>query len=152
MSRRRACRGTQRGAEQANACSRDAWVARSRVDHLFELGGCTGQVMNLETNFRRRSARPCNWNSLLQLLLHVFLANPLFLGNSAVSQEERQQVKTSEIRVADSGVSTSLAGQEPGDAPSQTLSEQGKSSGRRGSLIVAPLPISSPALGTGVVP
>ena len=108
--------------------------------------------MNLETNFRRRSARPCNWNSLLQLLLHVFLANPLFLGNSAVSQEERQHVKTSEIRVANSGVSTSLAGQEPGDAPSQTLSEQGKSSGRRGSLIVAPLPISSPALGTGVVP
>ena len=42
--------------------------------------------------------------------------------------------------------------QMPASVPTSIESNQGSGSKRRGSLVVAPMPISSPALGTGLVP
>ena len=108
--------------------------------------------MKLEADSRRRSPGICRWNRFLQLLVHVLLAPLVFLDNSAVGQYELQHAKGSDIPITDSRERTSSSGQEPGTAPSQKMSEHKKSSGSRGSLIIAPLPISSPALGTGVIP
>jgi hypothetical protein len=45
-----------------------------------------------------------------------------------------------------------MAAQAPASSPPEIKPKQGGTSGKRGSLLVAPLPISSPALGTGLIP
>jgi len=49
-------------------------------------------------------------------------------------------------------LSGSQTAESPANSPIEGKPKQDKKSGRRGSLVVAPLPISSPALGTGLVP
>jgi len=45
-----------------------------------------------------------------------------------------------------------LSASGPADSETRAVPEQKKTTDRRGSFIIAPLPISSPALGTGIVP
>src|SRR5215469_10776366 len=108
--------------------------------------------MNLAAYFRRQSPGTRNSSRFRRLVVHVFLGNLLFLASPAIGREEHPSKKESKTSFADCQVPVGSTGQEPGTPPSQRMSEQKESSGRRGSLIVAPLPISSPALGTGVVP
>jgi hypothetical protein len=76
------------------------------------------------------------------------------LATVAVAQEERRRegVGTAVDRVSDSRLTHRLAAQTPVSSQAELKSDPQKKSNSRGSLVVAPLPISSPALGTGLVP
>jgi hypothetical protein len=75
-------------------------------------------------------------------------------ANLAAAQEEwpRNDLATLDDRVPDSPLTNSLAQQIPPSSQVAVQPDQPKKSGCRGSWVVAPLPISSPALGTGVIP
>lgn len=81
------------------------------------------------------------WGGLSACLSLASMANAQQEGNLAdfsVSESESQQGTQQPLEKNSSG--------------NESKSEQKKSSSPRGSFIVAPLPISSPALGTGIVP
>jgi hypothetical protein len=80
------------------------------------------------------------------------LAASLLFASLAAAQEQPQRAG---IGAPDGGSldsQGSLSGQLPAGSETDAIPEQKKPPGRRGSFIVAPLPISSPALGTGIVP
>ena len=77
----------------------------------------------------------------------------IFFGNVAIAQEEWQRqdhVRPHEF-VRDSQADN-VSRQMPSSSQTVVESKQGKTSGGRGTFVVAPMPISSPALGTGLVP
>jgi Omp85 superfamily domain len=80
---------------------------------------------------------------------HTFLSIPCF-------GQEQQQVETSPTRLTSQAASqSSTTGQAPqASKPEQpeSESEKKKKGVLRGSFVVAPLPISSPAIGSGLVP
>jgi Omp85 superfamily domain len=86
--------------------------------------------------------------------LRVLLSACCLLTSSAVAQEEWQRRESAGPHdfVADPARTDSPPMQMPAGAPTSIESKQGSASKRRGSLVVAPMPISSPALGTGLVP
>lgn len=77
----------------------------------------------------------------------------IFFGNVAIAQEEWQRqdhVRPHEF-VRDSQADN-VSRQMPSSSQTVVESKQEKTSGGRGTFVVAPMPISSPALGTGLVP
>ena len=95
----------------------------------------------------RKPGTSSSWNNWLHW---VGLSACLSLASMANAQQEGN--------LADFSVSESESQQgtqqplEKNSSGNESKSEQKKSSSPRGSFIVAPLPISSPALGTGIVP
>lgn len=69
----------------------------------------------------------------------------------ACAQEE-QNSQESDLADPDSRQAATPVGQESSKPQTETKVEQQGTSTRKGSFIVAPLPISSPALGTGIIP
>jgi len=72
----------------------------------------------------------------------------------AVVANAQQEQKHQELGVstADSAPADTQSTDKNDNSNPEVKTEQEKTSGRRGSFIIAPLPISSPALGTGIVP
>jgi len=71
----------------------------------------------------------------------------------AAAQEEWQRPDCAGPHdVVANSSSVSLDVQIPASSQAEAKPKQERTSGRRGSLVVAPMPISSPALGTGLVP
>src|SRR3977135_2866075 len=85
-------------------------------------------------------------------VVRATLAACLLFAVLAAAQEQHQRAGTggADDPVPDS--QGSLSAQLPAGSETKAIPEQKKPPGRRGSFIVAPLPISSPALGTGIVP
>lgn len=73
----------------------------------------------------------------------------VFATASAQPQQDTEKPTVSASDPAEADVSLEETTR---SSESQVQLEQGNASSRRGSFIVAPLPISSPALGTGIVP
>jgi len=71
---------------------------------------------------------------------------------SAGVARAQQNLPTSTSSLPDSQPSQAQSPETSEKSGTEVQSEQGKSSGPRGSFVIAPLPISSPALGTGIVP
>lgn len=118
---------------------------------------------------RRECARPHDFDSSLQLthrlapqmLKHsqaegLPMQERVFKGSSpfASDQEDwrREGLLGPHDLVANPARTDAPAMQMPASAPASIESSQGSASKRRGSVVVAPMPISSPALGTGLVP
>jgi hypothetical protein len=98
-----------------------------------------------------RKSESTRTKSLAELALYAVLIGGACcsLARPCVGQEE-QRVETSPTNTASQSLTTSQAPQST--KPDETESEQKKKSVPRGSFVVAPLPISSPAIGTGLVP
>lgn len=90
-------------------------------------------------------------NRLVQELLRIVLASAVLLAASSFGQEESRDPEDHDHSKADSQLST-VTGQSPTTIQAKVQNDQKRESGSPGSLIIAPLPISSPALGTGMVP
>lgn len=90
----------------------------------------------------------------LRVIVHAFLPGFILIGSFAVAQEELQQPDRAMPHnfVTDSQITDSLSVQTPSSSQPEIKSRQENPSASRGSFVVAPLPISSPALGTGLVP
>lgn len=84
----------------------------------------------------------------------ALLAACVLFAILAVAQEESQPQGS--LRPYDfaheSDLTDSLSAQLPTGSQTVVKSDEQKKSGSRGSFVVAPMPISSPALGTGLVP
>jgi len=84
-------------------------------------------------------------------ILWTVLSACMFLSATASAQQE-QNPEEANVPALDPARTDAPPEEASGSFNSQVQSEQGRGSARRGSFIVAPLPISSPALGTGIVP
>lgn len=87
-------------------------------------------------------------------IVRAMLPACLLFATVAGAQEEWQQEgdERSDGRVSDSRLTDGLSVQTAASSQPEVKPDQSRKSGRRGSLLIAPLPISSPALGTGLVP
>ena len=95
----------------------------------------------------RQSGTRTRWN---RWILQVGLSACLSLVGMASAQRERNTLEAG-VSESDSQEGTQQPSETNPSSGNESKSEQEKSS-RRGSFIIAPLPISSPALGTGIVP
>ena len=75
----------------------------------------------------------------------------VLLTRAAPAQQE-QNPPAPDVSEADSWQADAPPPQASSDSDAEVKSEEQKTSGRKGSFVVAPLPISSPALGTGIIP
>jgi hypothetical protein len=66
--------------------------------------------------------------------------------------QEELNAQEPDMSKADSRRNATLVGQEDSKSETETKTEQPGPSARKGSFVVAPLPIASPALGTGIIP
>ncbi len=73
------------------------------------------------------------------------------LAAFANAQQEQNHPEPS-VSAADSLQAETPSPEKNGNSNAEVKVDQGRTSGRRGSFVIAPLPISSPALGTGIVP
>ena len=73
------------------------------------------------------------------------------LAAVANAQQEQNNQQPGVSATGSTQADTRSAAQNDNSEPEIKV-EQGRTSGRRGSFVIAPLPISSPALGTGIVP
>jgi hypothetical protein len=97
----------------------------------------------LQMNYRSRG-----WQRL-RLDLFLFLFTPLY-GSFAASLVEAQEVNSNQAPTTPSHpVEIPPPGTEP-PAPNEEAQKKGQHGG--GALVIVPLPISSPALGSGIVP
>jgi Omp85 superfamily domain len=85
-------------------------------------------------------------------VVRATLAACLLFAILAAAQEQHQRAGTGGADDPAPDSQGSLSAQLPAGSETKAIPEQKKPPGRRGSFIVAPLPISSPALGTGIVP
>lgn len=87
----------------------------------------------------------------LSVIVHAFLPGFILIASFAVAQEEWQ--RPDRVRphyfVTDSRLTDSLLVETPASSQPEIKSKQENTSTSRGSFLVAPLPISNPALGTG---
>lgn len=72
-------------------------------------------------------------------------------GAMANAQEEQNSQET-DVSKSDSRQAATPVGQGSSQSQTETKVEQQATSARKGSFVVAPLPIASPALGTGIIP
>lgn len=91
------------------------------------------------------------WNHLVRGSVLILLVNCVLFGIRASAQEEQHDSARVDGSVSAS-VPISESDQKPEKAEIETQSGQKETLKRAGSLIVAPVPISSPALGTGLIP
>jgi hypothetical protein len=73
-----------------------------------------------------------------------------FAGVANAQQEQNHQEPS--VSTADSPTTSTRSAEQNDNSKPEVKALEEKKSGRRGSFVVAPLPISSPALGTGIVP
>jgi len=85
-------------------------------------------------------------------VVRATLAACLLFAILAAAQEQHQRAGTGRADDPVPDSQGSLSAQLPAGSETKAIPEQKKPPGRRGSFIVAPIPISSPALGTGIVP
>lgn len=85
-------------------------------------------------------------------VVRATLAACLLFAILAAAQEQQKRAGTGGADDPVSDSQGSLSEQLPAGSETKAIPEQKKPPSRRGSFIVAPLPISSPALGTGIVP
>src|SRR6266576_1562925 len=103
--------------------------------------------MDVEANFRRILNKTLNWHRFAPPVDRVLLLTSVIFVLSAVGQGIPQDPGLPDHRARDS----QAASGEPAQLPAASQAEE-KPSGNGRSLIIAPMPISSPALGTGLVP
>jgi len=103
--------------------------------------------MDVEANFRRILNKTLNWHRFAPPVDRVLLLASVIFVLSAVGQGIPQDPGLPDHRARDS----QAASGEPAQLPAASQAEE-KPSGNGRSLIIAPMPISSPALGTGLVP
>src|SRR6266550_6315783 len=108
--------------------------------------------MEAKMRSRRTSVTIARLNLSGLWVVRATLAACLLFSGLAAAQEEQQRAGTGapDDPVPDSQGSSSV--QAPAGSETKAISETKKPHSRRGSFIVAPIPISSPALGTGIVP
>ena len=85
-------------------------------------------------------------------VVRATLAACLLFSGSAAAQEQQERTGSGAPDDPMPDSQGSVSGQLPADPETEAIPEKKKTRSRRGSFIVAPLPISSPALGTGIVP
>ena len=76
----------------------------------------------------------------------------LFAAWAEAQEQHQREDPDATAAPQESQHETDLTAQEPAGSETRAVPEQTKTTDRRGSFIIAPLPISSPALGTGIVP
>jgi hypothetical protein len=86
-------------------------------------------------------------------LLVVLVAMSVCISLAAMADaQEEQNSQELDVSKSDSRQAATPVGQTSSDSKTEDKVEQRKVSNRKGSFVVAPLPISSPALGTGIIP
>jgi len=105
--------------------------------------------MMLGTNSRRTHNSACTRKPLR---LWVALAACVVLTSTASGQQQGSIIDTATETASDSQQSGIPSGETNKRPETEITNQDGKKSGGKSSWIVAPLPISSPALGTGIVP
>jgi hypothetical protein len=107
--------------------------------------------MDVETHFRRTRNKTLNWDGVTQRVDHILWVAFVIFVLSAIGQGIPQDQGLSDHREGDSQAASGTPAQLPAASQAELKAEE-KPSGNATSLIIAPMPISSPALGTGVVP
>jgi hypothetical protein len=92
-------------------------------------------------------ATPLSSLWILWLVLSACISLP-----RPTSAQEKKNPEKAEVSATDSQQKDTPAEQTTASANGEVKSEQKKTNSRRGSFVIAPLPISSPALGTGIIP
>src|SRR5690349_1885433 len=87
--------------------------------------------------------------TVFRWLLRAGLCGCIFPVGTARAQ---QNLPESTGSVSDSQSSKTQLSETKGCSGNEGESEHGKPSNKKGSFVIAPLPISSPALGTGIIP
>jgi hypothetical protein len=110
--------------------------------------------MGIEDSSPRESETRRSQSLAGSVLCLLLVAGPCFSFNPACSAQQEQQVEEPQDRTAsqtatDSPKTSSQAEQSPPSVPPDTPSDKKK---KRGAFVIAPLPISSPAVGSGIVP
>lgn len=100
--------------------------------------------MDLELEYRRVPALNL-W--ILWAVLGTCLSLP-----ATTSAQEKPNPKTADACMSASQQTDLPSGETKKSSETKATCEQGKTSSGRGSFVVAPLPISSPALGAGIIP
>jgi outer membrane protein assembly factor BamA len=110
--------------------------------------------MGIEDSSPRESETRRSQSLAGSVLCLLLVAGACFSFNPACSAQQEQQVEEPQDRTAsqtatDSPKTSSQAEQSPPSVPPDTPSDKKK---KRGAFVIAPLPISSPAVGSGIVP
>jgi Omp85 superfamily domain len=104
-----------------------------------------------------RKSEPTHTKSLAEHALYVVLIGgvSIGLGRPCLGQEVQRVEGSPTSAASQSGTQSSTTGQAPQTSKPEQSESESKKKGKlvpRGSFLVAPLPISSPAIGTGIVP
>jgi hypothetical protein len=110
---------------------------------VVEFAGTSG--LDADSRRRPRTAPLCHF----WILWFVLSSCMLIATASAQQQHDPESANAS---TSNSPQTDSQLGSSNRSCETAVKSEQKNASGRKGSFVVAPLPISSPALGTGIVP
>ena len=111
---------------------------------LIELVGALG----MEVDSRRTPSTIRDWSLWI---LWVVLSTCMLLSATVWAQQE-QKPENPNVPGSNSPPTGAPSGATNSTSETEVASDQGKTSSGRGSFLVAPLPISSPALGTGIIP
>jgi hypothetical protein len=117
-----------------------------------------GDQMGIEIGSPRKSEGVCRSKTLTQRVLCVllvgagcFAASILCLGQEKQGAAEPPASRNSQVK-ADSPNTADQSAQPTAPAKPETQPEKKKKLGGPGAFVVAPIPISSPAIGSGIVP
>jgi hypothetical protein len=110
--------------------------------------------MGIEDSSPRESETRRSKSLAGSVLCLLLVAGACFSFNPACSAQQEQRVEepqdcTASQTATDSAKTSSQAEQSPPSVPPDTPSDKKK---KRGAFVIAPLPISSPAVGSGIVP
>lgn len=109
--------------------------------------------MDAEIGFRQVPSRARAQAVSVLSVVRTLLPACILFATMAVAQEEwprRDNARPDSM--VDSSLIRNSTSQRPASSEADVKPQQEKTSTRRGSLLVAPIPISSPALGTGLIP
>jgi hypothetical protein len=83
----------------------------------------------------------------------VLVALSVCISPGAMAKaQEAQNSQQTDVSKSDSRQATPPVGQGSSESQTETKVEQQEISARKGSFVIAPMPIASPALGTGIIP
>ena len=73
-------------------------------------------------------------------------------AQSTLARHETRSLETSEAREATQQPTTAHPEEQPAETSDRTAAEEARKKEGRGSFVMAPLPIVSPAIGAGIIP
>jgi hypothetical protein len=117
------------------------------------VGRPNSEAKEMQSSNPNESQTPCkNKPAALRVLNALLFAALCFFSSRPANTQQDQPVEPAKSSAAPAPAKADSAAQPKTDTEPEAKSEEEKKREKRGAIVAAPLPISSPALGSGIIP